>query len=562
MSARCVFLVFFFLLSLVAPLFAAENPGWKIWVCGSKTLGLYKGNHDIKTGLGASANVNFDDTCSSCCSLLNLVFLADPGAAHNMRTWFLTRNAALMNSSSASVVLLGFTWLGNPDEPGISVFGTQGFATNSEGDPPSYAEPFIRSKDHKGYLLNVALGTYAFNTGGDFPFRALDNQVMYSTDSALEPVFKDIFDQWESLAQQINPPVGDYSIEAQTNPRKLAVMDQKFKQADEDQWKNRYRGKEKKTLEDFRSWLSKDDSGVKYGKLGQFSPPGTSQELLWPPGLDANYFKKKKDNNPALGDIMAYCEVSALSKTIIISDSMYKNVLRGGWKVAPSFGITTDIGKGYTGLWIDRSLMNTFPAVKLSQNPGYAQGAEKEVQNAMKKLIDDLRDSKRVFVSTFSSNDQDSALKLEIKDVNSTSSSLGKMGDTIMAPNPVRCELTVDYQYNTPKDKMTIENASLVIVYRNENGVSSSQDWREVSLGGMHQPLRNYLIEKQGGKEMKNRVFFRNFDDLSKIQCIYGKAHYVKIDKDCMEKAKDFYAVKKRGTGTGYDAFTAPIWFQ
>jgi hypothetical protein len=547
MMSRTAVLVVLFLVFFSSALGADENTKWKQWDGGSKTFSLYKGNHDVKTGL--PANVDFYAVCSACNSLLNIAFLADPGSAEIMRAWFLTKNAALMNSSAASTVVPGFTWQGNPTEPTVSIFGTQGFATSSEAPPLDlYNLPFMSgfyTQDHRVYLWNVAIGAYAFNSGADTPLTSLPPMIAYSVDPQLIPVADDICGKWDIIANTSTPP--DYSVTRD----KLKIMDFKFQQNDEGQWNNRYRATGKKDLGDFARWFLSDDGGTKSGRIGQFSQP-------FPPGADGNYFRMQKAANPALADIIACCEVSDLTQQKI-TEGNYRNVLRGGWKVAPTFGVTQDIGNGYSGIWMEKSLMSAFPDKKLSQNPGYTPGTEKVVQSALKNLIDTMRDTKHSYVSTFSASDQDCSLKLEIKDVNS-STSMGMMGDTLVAMNPVRCELTVDYQYNTPRDRMTLENASLVVVYRNDN---SQQEWREVSLGGIHQPLRNYILDSQSSKEVKSRTFFRVFDDLSKIQCIYGKAQYLRVDKNTMDKVKDLYVTKKRGSRqASYNAFTAPVWFQ
>jgi hypothetical protein len=171
--------------------------------------------------------------------------------------------------------------------------------------------------------------------------------------------------------------------------------------------------------------------------------------------------------------------------------------------------------------------------------------------------MENLRTSKRNYVSQFIVSGQESSLKLELNDLHGNR--IAVMGDSISPPSGAKMKLTVDYQNLTPKSNLFLESASLVVIYQYRSGQNHA---REVSFTGLHNPVRNYIFTRHSGKEVKKRTFSRVFDNFDNISGIYGKVTYLQPDANTISRINDYYGVveKYRNITKKITAFTTPIW--
>jgi hypothetical protein len=529
-----LFLIVFFPLFSASPALAgrglhgAGSPAWNKWQDrDNNRLALRRANFSVKTMISFPANGLIDNYSSICRATgVEMVGFTDNSSMHNLRTWLLTRAQSVNDTSISYMVLPAFEWNGDTTDPSVAVFGTRGFATSSETDPPSSPFPFILNNDFFRispdlYLMTMALGNH--------------------------PVDQKINDDLIALQKTwlaLPPPDNPLFLSAV----KLRVMDGKFKTSDEaGNYKITYRTKGKKKFTDLGSYLAGES-----GAYCQFVAP-------WPLGADGDYFEKKKQESSVMADRIAGCDVTSYDARMKINldESNYRNALAGGWRVAPTFGLhnwtnaifSMNINSGYTGTWVSENVLSNLPATA-PPNPG----AEDAVIDATKAVLADVKANRKTYVSTMYSASQDCAMKLELKDLRGNK--IASMGDEITYSNPVRIELSLDYQYNTPKDKMVLESASLVVVYKNGSTVKS----RELPFSGVHAPIRNYLFIKASPNEVKNRTFALVIDDPSKIRALYGKATLRMPDAEFMKNSMDYYNTRKRGSSSqSYNAFTAPI---
>jgi len=517
-------LVLFFL--SVLPGYGEEK--WNEWKATDTVL--RKGNMGVRTQISGGQRL-LDDLCTLSTLGLNIIVFADSSSSHNLRTWLLTKGFSYIYGSPTFVPISGSVWQGNSDEPAVLAVGSQGFCCLSEDPPPGPIYPFIQNNIYRNIMV------------GDYLYRVSVGSVPVTLDTYLQQDFNLIASKWAALP----PPEDPYRLSA----KKVAIMNGVLSSGDEaNSYAFIYRSKGVKTLSSFTSWFRGKNGGGGTNSYCQFSMP-------WIVTADTDFFRKKYDECSSLRDIISFCDVTSPDSSGLLSleETHYRSVLGAGWKASPAFcfhsyDISRNCNAAYEGLWLDDSLMNAFP--QMPPPPG----SEEPVKVALERLMENLRTSRRNYVSQFIVSDQESSLKLEMNDL--YGNRIAAMGDSIDPPSGAKLKLTVDYQNLTPKSNLFLENASLVVIYQYRSGQTHA---REVSFTGLHNPVRNYIFTRHSGKEVKNRTFSRIFDNFDNIHGIYGKITYREPSDSSLESINDYYEVKKRASiQKEYTAFTTPIW--
>ncbi|MGV8123009.1 MAG: hypothetical protein AB2L14_24880 [Candidatus Xenobiia bacterium LiM19] len=517
-------LVLFFL--SVLPGYGEEK--WNQWEATDTVL--EKGNMGVRSQISGGQRL-LDDLCTLNTLGLNIIVFADAGSSHNLRTWLLTKGFSYICGSPTFVPLPGSVWQGNSDEPAVLAVGSQGFCCLSEDPPPASVYPFLQNNIYQNILA------------GDYLYRVSVGSVPETLDSYLKNDLDMIPSKWAA----IKPPEDPVKLSA----KKVAIMDKVLSSGDEaNTYAFIYRSKGIKTLSSFTSWFRGRNGGGGTNSYCQFSMP-------WPVAADIEFFRKKYDECSSLRDTLSFCDVTSPDSSGLLSleETHYRAVLGAGWKASPAFcfhsyDISRNCNAAYEGLWLDDSLMNAFP--QIAPPPG----SEEPVKAALEDLMENLRTSRRNYVSQFIVSDQESSLKLELNDL--YGNRIAAMGDSIDPPSGAKLKLTVDYQNLTPKSNLVMENASLVVIYQYRSGQTHA---REVSFTGLHNPVRNYIFTRHSGKEVKKRTFSRIFDNFDNISGIYGKVTYREPSDISVESINDYYGVKKHGSiQKEYTAFTTPIW--
>ncbi len=527
-SAYLCMSVILVLLSLSAiPGYGDEK--WNRWQATDTVL--EKGNMGIRTQISGGQRLP-DDLCTLGQTGLNIIVFSDMSSSQNVRTWLLTKGFSITNSSPTFVALPGFTWQGNSDEPVVLAAGAEGFCCLSEDPPVTPRVPFIKNNN----FFSI--------TPDEYIYRVSAGNVPESEDQMLKDDLKiEIPNRWAVLPPPENPAV--------LSPLKIGIMDGILYTGDEgNQYRFLYRSKGVKTLSGFTSWFNGNNGGNGSNSYCQFSLP-------WPVTVNVDYFKKKYDDCSSLRDNLSFCDVTTANESgaLSLDETNYRAVLGGGWKTSPAFcfhsyDISTNSNAAYEGLWVNESLMTSFPVT------APPPGSEDSVKSALGALMEYLRTSRRNYVSQFMVSGQESSLKLEMNDL--SGNRIATMGDAIDPPSGAKLRLTVDYQNLTPKDGLFLEGASLVVIYQYNNGQPHA---KEVSFTGLHNPLRNYIFTKHSGREVKIRAFSRVFDNFQNIRGIYGKITYSEPNDTSIQNIRDYYGVRKHGTiQKTYTAFTAPIW--
>ncbi|MDQ7821760.1 MAG: hypothetical protein RDV48_03085 [Candidatus Eremiobacteraeota bacterium] len=525
----------YFLISLVL-LLCLENPAfplsgtresdkWTRWDTGS-AITIIKGSFSpLRTRVSGVGNL-IDAACppstypTSYYSTYGYKYmlLADYGTFLNLRSWILTRNETLASSTQNTAYLQGFTWQGGSGDLVLVPVGTKGFAANS-ASPPINGIPYIISENPQ--LIQKSQYVPCLNNGnrslaGPSPDGMLDAELLSQTQS------------WGVTLL----------------PSNLQAMDTAFDQKN-GQLKYRNNGANDtpvSTMEEFDRWLSSGDDDGNQSMFCHLVPPlpaGSSEAEV-----KAAVAAKAK-GYPFTAGLIKTCDLA-----------VYPYALGGGLQASPVLcdAMARD---SYTALWTDPQ---TFGALSATAPP-----TDYDAQlSALGELMKCFRESPMTYTrkgAGYVPQEQanDCSVRLIAYNYNSSmrakTSEVARMGDGRLAPsgNSLWVELVLTNQYNTPKERLFIENVSLSVIYRDTALPSQT-----VKCAGFHEPVKNYLFSRHSAKEVKDRTFYRVFerDSLQTIRAIYGTVTFSK-PKDL---TLDDYALTRKNTGTsGFTLTTAPL---
>lgn len=509
---------FLILIILLCPCICCyASSGWDKW----------NGSVMVKANFGAKTTVDsgkdaINTTCSNFkANGLRLICLTDGSSKHNLRTWLLTKDEATYNTKEF-IVIPGFQWT-VADDVALTIFGTRGFACKDTVDAPctteSHIDPQPPLMDTQRYGMYMAGGNYSlygedmnqnlttFIGKWSVPNRELTGQLIYGLDMAYNT--KDIDPAWLYRSNNIT----DFSK--------------------------------------ITGWMQQKES--QYGgdaMFCQFCDPG-------PPNADVKYFFERYSSS--LENLITGCDISRYqnsggSVSVSVDEQIYRNATAGRWKVAPTFSIddTSGINEGHTIIWMDEDVLNAYDG----SNP----------ISSLKTLMTYLRTDRKMFtrqIYSLVSGDSDNDFSIRLAAVDPMSNLYSKsatpiatMGEEMAAAQKVRIELSIRYRDNNPKGRLFLEDASLVVVYTYSEGMPTA---KEVSFSGIRNPIRNYIFDSTN-EQVKDRKFYRLFDDLSNIQGIYARMTLKKPSTLTLVNSKDYYPVKKEGGGDSYSIVTAPIW--
>lgn len=562
---------------------------------------MIKGNFSVKGITTSITNSLFDNTCSKYGTRgLEIVSYADDASNLNLRIWLLGKSQALSQSyhdesknPKTFIILPGFTWKGvNANDPGVSVIGSKGFACNGAGAPPGAALPYIVNNTSSietvedpptvftNYeVFDIMRGTYVgYLQQGNFSFsdKTIDGS---NLDTLIDGVTG-------------TAPSGKISTTY------LGAMDTALRTIDESTYHNRTNSVD--AFSDLSTWLNGNVVTNDYA-FAQFTYPWPINPLdAADTAYEKHYFKDIY--NAGLLDTITTCNVATYNGSSLtinnIGEGHYRNVLAGGWKVAPVIGypnnddaslLSTNIA-AYTGVWLPESNITDF---QTSSAP--LPSKDDMYFNPVRNVSKYLKTSRKTYVSTlYNTLDSEQAASLVLEAIDHNSNTIqGKMGDEIAwkaNTNPIKFRLSIKYKHNTPRSKMIVEEkASLVMIY-DYNEANSKAHSAEIPFINPRTKHRNYLFDSAVNNEIKDRTntraFSHVFNKLNKVQCIYGKVVFRLpetaimnqiANPDLADGIKDYYKLKKRikmedlkksyntgssGGGTTYVAITAPIFIR